>query len=208
MADGREPVYYDQKMQSLHHIHVPGDSTHRILQHHYSFIFFADPVMQSYYRRFIRDYMRYKDVIQCSGRYTHATIIPVTLTTPPPVAISPNTKTKRNKNHLLFTARSYNACVQRVIASARTAPTTRCTCAAATFSSRKSRSARPRSSRISRPVLTAVYPSFPREVWFTCPRTTLRYARRLGLLVVLIYIVGPILTNTKSLSPYATPTNP
>jgi hypothetical protein len=70
LSDGREPVYYDKKMQSLHHIHVPGDSSHRILQHHYSFIFFADPVMQSYYRRFIRDYMRYKDVIQCSGRYT------------------------------------------------------------------------------------------------------------------------------------------
>jgi len=66
-ADGRQPVYYDKKLQRQHHIHVPGDSEHRILQHHYSFLFFADPEMQSYYRRFIRDYMRYKDEIQCAG---------------------------------------------------------------------------------------------------------------------------------------------
>jgi len=32
-----------------------------------AFVFLADPVMQSFYRRFIRDYMRYKDSIQCVG---------------------------------------------------------------------------------------------------------------------------------------------
>ena len=32
-----------------------------------AFVFLADPVMQSFYRRFIRDYMRYKDDIQCVG---------------------------------------------------------------------------------------------------------------------------------------------
>jgi hypothetical protein len=32
-----------------------------------AFAFFADPNMQSFYKRFIRDYMRYKDNIQCAG---------------------------------------------------------------------------------------------------------------------------------------------
>lgn len=32
-----------------------------------AFAFFADPAMQQFYRRFVRDYMRYKDDIQCAG---------------------------------------------------------------------------------------------------------------------------------------------
>ena len=32
-----------------------------------AFNFFADKEMQSFYRRFVRDYLRYKDEIQCSG---------------------------------------------------------------------------------------------------------------------------------------------
>lgn len=32
-----------------------------------AFAFFADTKMQSYYRRFVRDFMRYKDEIQCYG---------------------------------------------------------------------------------------------------------------------------------------------
>lgn len=32
-----------------------------------AFAFFADLKMQSYYRRFVRDFMRYKDEIQCYG---------------------------------------------------------------------------------------------------------------------------------------------
>jgi hypothetical protein len=46
---------------------VPGDAEHRLLQHHYAFAFFADTKMQSFYKRFVRDYMRYKDEIQCAG---------------------------------------------------------------------------------------------------------------------------------------------
>jgi hypothetical protein len=30
-------------------------------------VFFASPTMQSFYKRFIRDFMRYKDDIQCPG---------------------------------------------------------------------------------------------------------------------------------------------
>jgi hypothetical protein len=32
-----------------------------------AFAFFASPAMQSFYKRFIRDYMRYRDEIQCFG---------------------------------------------------------------------------------------------------------------------------------------------
>lgn len=63
----RSPVYYDETLQQAHHIHFPAREHSRILQHHYAFAFFADQKMQSFYRRFVRDFMRYKDNIQCSG---------------------------------------------------------------------------------------------------------------------------------------------
>jgi hypothetical protein len=63
----RSPVIYEEHMLKAHHIHFPAREHSRILQHHYAFAFFADKKMQSFYRRFVRDYMRYKDPIQCSG---------------------------------------------------------------------------------------------------------------------------------------------
>ena len=57
---GRDAVFYTEALQKVHHIHVPAHSGHRILQHHYAFAFFQDRNMQSFYRRFVRDYMRYK----------------------------------------------------------------------------------------------------------------------------------------------------
>lgn len=63
----RLPVFYDEEMQRAKLIHFKARDETRILQHHYAFAFFADAKMQSFYKRFIRDYMRYKDSIQCSG---------------------------------------------------------------------------------------------------------------------------------------------
>jgi len=63
----RQPVFYNKELQQAHHIHFPAAGSHRLLQHHYAFSFFAAPAMQSFYRRFIRDWMRYKDEIQCAG---------------------------------------------------------------------------------------------------------------------------------------------
>ena len=62
-AGGRIPTFYTQELQNAHHIHVPAHDEHRILQHHYAFAFFQDPNMQSFYRRFVRDYMRYNGEI-------------------------------------------------------------------------------------------------------------------------------------------------
>ena len=61
---GRSPVFYTEALQAAHHIHVPAHDSHRILQHHYAFAFFQDRNMQSFYRRFVRDYMRYKGTIR------------------------------------------------------------------------------------------------------------------------------------------------
>ena len=58
----REPMFYTEEMEAAHHIHVPAHNEHRILQHHYAFAFFEDTEMQSFYRRFVRDYMRYKGI--------------------------------------------------------------------------------------------------------------------------------------------------
>jgi hypothetical protein len=63
----RRAVYYEEKYQKAHHLHFPGSQQYRILQHYYAFAFFASPAMQSFYKRFIRDYMRYRDEIQCLG---------------------------------------------------------------------------------------------------------------------------------------------
>ena len=63
----RKAVYYDQTLQAAHHIHFPAGDDHRLLQHHYAFTFFAAPAMASFYKRFVRDFMRYKDSIQCAG---------------------------------------------------------------------------------------------------------------------------------------------
>jgi hypothetical protein len=68
-SDGRDSqlVQYTPRLQEAHHIHFSGNEQYRLLQHFYAFAFFADSEMQSFYRRFIRDYMRYKDDIQCAG---------------------------------------------------------------------------------------------------------------------------------------------
>ena len=64
---GRKPTFYTDEFQSVHHLHFRGDEQHRLVFHFYGFVFFADVKMQDYYKRFIRDFMRYKDVIQCGG---------------------------------------------------------------------------------------------------------------------------------------------
>ncbi|KAJ8599752.1 hypothetical protein CTAYLR_003439 [Chrysophaeum taylorii] len=66
-AGGRAVAKYDASLRAARHVHVPAGGKHRILQHHYAFAFFADPRQRAFYRRLIRDTMRYVDPIQCAG---------------------------------------------------------------------------------------------------------------------------------------------
>jgi hypothetical protein len=69
-AKGRQIEYYAQKMQVSRLLYIPSgrsNSSQRLLQHHYSFNFFADPNEQSFYKRFVRDRVRYKDEFHCAA---------------------------------------------------------------------------------------------------------------------------------------------
>jgi hypothetical protein len=66
-AAGRKVAAYDSKAQNARHVHFPAGGKHRLLNHFYAFGFFGDPAQRSFYRRLIRDSMRYRDEIQCAG---------------------------------------------------------------------------------------------------------------------------------------------
>ena len=66
-AAGRKVAAYDSKAQNARHVHFPAGGKHRLLNHFYAFGFFGDPQQRSFYRRLIRDSMRYRDEIQCAG---------------------------------------------------------------------------------------------------------------------------------------------
>ena len=66
-ASGRTVAEYGDDEKRARHIHVPAGGKHRLLQHFYAFAFFETPEQRSFYRRFIRDGMRYRDPIQCAG---------------------------------------------------------------------------------------------------------------------------------------------
>jgi len=79
----RTTMYYDQQMQKVHHIHFSSDREHRVLQHHYAFTFFANREMASFYKRYVRDTMRYNDEIQCAGAELVAAVRADSLATDP-----------------------------------------------------------------------------------------------------------------------------
>ena len=66
-AGARRVATYDAETRAARHVHVPAAGKHRLLNHFYAFGFFGDPDQRSFYRRFIRDNMRYIDDIQCAG---------------------------------------------------------------------------------------------------------------------------------------------
>lgn len=66
---GRLPQYYDDKWQNekvIHFISLPGEG-YRLLEHFYTFIHFEDPAMDRLYKRFVRDYVHYIDIIFCKA---------------------------------------------------------------------------------------------------------------------------------------------
>jgi len=74
----RSPVYYNQTMHEPELLHwdaskVNGKEAHRLLNHFYSFLFYTDPVIDNHYKRFVRDFLHYKDALFCAaGKIIHA----------------------------------------------------------------------------------------------------------------------------------------
>ena len=65
----REPIIYDsfwQEQKVIHFISKPEENW-RLLQHFYTFIHFDDPIMDLLYKRFVRDYIHYIDIIFCKA---------------------------------------------------------------------------------------------------------------------------------------------
>ena len=70
----REEVYYEKKYHTPKLIHWnAGNKLYRLLNHFYAFTFFTDPVMDNFYKRFVRDFLHYEDSIYCAaGKIVHA----------------------------------------------------------------------------------------------------------------------------------------
>ena len=63
--EGQKAVALD--LADKRHVHSAGSGNHRILRNYYSFLFFEDGPVNRFYKRFIRDYARYQDPIQCAA---------------------------------------------------------------------------------------------------------------------------------------------
>ncbi len=67
----RTPVYYNQTTHEPELIHWDASKVkrtdHRLLNHFYAFLFYSDPVIDNHYKRFVRDFLHYKDNIYCAA---------------------------------------------------------------------------------------------------------------------------------------------
>jgi len=73
----RKPVFYDKNLQAVPFIHWDAgcdsvtlkDTKHcfRLLQHFYTFMYFSDPKIDNYYKRFVRDFLHYNDDVNCAA---------------------------------------------------------------------------------------------------------------------------------------------
>jgi hypothetical protein len=75
----RTPIYYNQTIHEPQLIHWDSSKVdaktggHRLLNHFYSFLFFTDPLVDNHYKRFVRDFLHYKDSLYCAaGKIVHA----------------------------------------------------------------------------------------------------------------------------------------
>ncbi len=69
----RTPVYYNQTIHEPELMHWdasgvdPRVGGHRLLNHFYAFLFYSDPVVDNHYKRFVRDFLHYKDELYCAA---------------------------------------------------------------------------------------------------------------------------------------------
>jgi hypothetical protein len=73
-CEKRKVHYYDQELKTTDLMHWDGSGMeNRLLNHFYAFLYFTDPVIDNYYKRFVRDLLHYKDQIYCAaGKIVHA----------------------------------------------------------------------------------------------------------------------------------------
>ena len=66
---GRPHVLYNQQYHLAHHLHLPStiEMSIALRGHSYAFLYFEQPLLQQYYRRFVRDYVRMNDPVQCAA---------------------------------------------------------------------------------------------------------------------------------------------
>ena len=68
LCEGREPIYYGSELAKPDILHFETSQTEwRILNHFYTTIYFTDPTMDNYYKRFIRDFIHYHGNIFCAA---------------------------------------------------------------------------------------------------------------------------------------------
>jgi hypothetical protein len=56
---------YDQTIHSAKLIHFAAGDGYRMLTHFYTMLFFEDPLMDRWTKRFVRDHVRYRDEMYC-----------------------------------------------------------------------------------------------------------------------------------------------
>ncbi|KAM3572274.1 hypothetical protein VYU27_005714 [Nannochloropsis oceanica] len=66
-SHGRQLLQYGPELQAKKSLHFTSamDGGKRYLAHFYSFLYFADPQVDAFMKRFVRDHMHYKDEIFC-----------------------------------------------------------------------------------------------------------------------------------------------
>jgi len=67
-GEKRYPVYYNKTMHDAPVWHFETrEKNYRLLVHFYSMLFFADPMIGNFYKRFARDFFRYHDEVFCAA---------------------------------------------------------------------------------------------------------------------------------------------
>lgn len=64
----RKQIYYTSELHDPPLLHfLTSDLEHRLLMHFYAFMYFTNPITDNYYKRFVRDFLHYKDEIFCAA---------------------------------------------------------------------------------------------------------------------------------------------
>lgn len=67
-GEKRKILYWNEEMNDHVLLHVRAGEKHfRLLAHFYGMMHFSDPVIDNYYKRFVRDFLRYHDSIYCAA---------------------------------------------------------------------------------------------------------------------------------------------